>query len=200
LQEPERWPEQEQVEVHEHVEVHEEPRPRAHFDVVGREPSGFREERRRAWQERLEDRRARRFTLAGLVTFGLAIVAASWLLAGGLRGEPPTGLLAPDEVLAVGMVAVVLGAVVAWSAGEGHVLGLGLSWFLGLVALLVAVRQYLLQWDVSATGQALVVALGLLGLATVAVDSVALASWRGRRLQSRIFGGGRSGKPGGRPG
>lgn len=197
------------IEVHEHIEVEGATSSRAAVPtpapapVVATAPatapptvprddrvelSGFSAQRDRMWHDHVTTRRARRFGLAGLFAFGLTIVLAASIFNGGLRGESLAAPLGSDEVLLVGLLTVVVGLIVSWGAGQGHVAALAVAWLAGLLAMVAGVQQYLQGFDVSATGQILVGLVGVLGLGLLVTSTLGLSSVRGRQVQNSILG------------
>lgn len=174
------------IELHEHIEVEE---PAASVTerrrVATEEMDDLR--RDRTWHTFVADRRRRRFATAGLLTAGLTVLGAAWLANGALRGETAFFTMPVNQMALGAALVIVVGFLVAFGASRGNMAALVLGWVGGLLGALAALNEAAVVQTYSAGTQVLVALVGLVGLAALMTCTVAMTSWRGARVEDRIY-------------
>lgn len=172
------------IEVHEHIELDEVTVPPEPTHRLAQLQLVERWRRFEFYQSFLDARRHRRFAAASTFVFGLAVLG---VLAALVTGVPPISGLDAGQSLAVTAVLVLaLGIVLSYGCALGNAVSLVLSWFAGLAGIAVAIAALPIE---DAGYLVLDAVFGLMGLATLLSCTLALASWRGERVQRRMLGG-----------
>jgi len=121
------------------------------------------------------------------VVVGIELLVAGPSSLGGFLAGLSQAML---SVVAVG--ALLVGIAIAWGCARSNLAALGLAWIAGFGALLFG-TGILVARDAGTAiaGSSLAVGLtgllGLVGLVTLVATTLALASWRGERVQQRIL-------------
>lgn len=178
------------VEVHEHIAVQETtvppPPERPPERVVRIEESTVEEAQQgRMWRTYVLGRRERRFAGAALALALLTVVAAGWLFHSSLAGTGAPASLTDNEGVASLMLLLVVGVALAAAAADGIAIALVMGFVAGLASLLYGAYEFV-AGGLSLTGQVLTAALAVLGVLVLAMCTLGLGSWRGRRHEERI--------------